>query len=91
MCPRPTRRTRRSPPLKSRSTERSAKAVGREMTRSAVALADVEQEAVRWALAISAVLLLAETWSLDLYPFLPQWAPTILDSVAEAALTLLIG
>jgi small-conductance mechanosensitive channel len=66
-------------------------AVGREMARSAVALADVEQEAVRWALAISAVLLLAETWSLDLYPFLPQWAPTILDSVAEAALTLLIG
>jgi hypothetical protein len=35
-------------------------AVGLEMARSAGALADVEQEAVRWALAISAVLLLAE-------------------------------
>jgi hypothetical protein len=66
-------------------------AVGLEMARSTGALADVEQEAVRWALAISAVLLLAETWSLDLYPFLPQWAPTVLGSVAEAALTLLIG
>jgi hypothetical protein len=62
-------------------------AVGLEMARSAGPLADVEQEAVRWALAISAVLLLAETWSLDLYPFLPEWAPTVLGNVAEAALT----
>jgi hypothetical protein len=30
-------------------------------------------------------------WSLDLYPFLSEWAPTVLGSVAEAALTLLIG
>jgi moderate conductance mechanosensitive channel len=66
-------------------------AIRREMARSTSALADVEQEVVRWGLAISAVLLLAETWSLDLYPFLPQWAPMVLSRIAEAALTLLIG
>jgi small-conductance mechanosensitive channel len=66
-------------------------AIGLEMARSTGALAGVEQEALRWALAISAALLLAETWSLDLFPFLPQWAPTVLGSIAEAALTLLIG
>jgi moderate conductance mechanosensitive channel len=71
------------------SAEREA--VGLEMARSTGALAGVEQEAIRWALAISAVLLLAETWSLDVYPFLPQWAPTVLGGIAEAALTLLVG
>ena len=44
-------------------------AIGLEMARSTGALAGVEQEAIRWALAISAALLLAETWSLDLYLF----------------------
>lgn len=43
-------------------------AIGFEMARSTGALADVEQEAIRWALAISAVLLLAKTWSVDFYP-----------------------
>ena len=66
-------------------------AIELEMARSTGALAGVEQAAIRWALAISATLLLAETWSLDFFPFLPQWAPTVLGSIAEAALTLLIG
>jgi hypothetical protein len=58
------------------------------MARSAGALAGVEQEAVRWALAISAALLLVETSSLDLYPFLPQWAPTLLGSIPEGAIDI---
>jgi moderate conductance mechanosensitive channel len=66
-------------------------AIGREMVRSAGALERVEQEAVRWVLAISAVFLLAEIWSLDFYPFLPLWAPTVFASLAEASITLLIG
>jgi small-conductance mechanosensitive channel len=66
-------------------------AIGREMVRSAGALERVEQEAVRWVLAISAIFLLAEIWSLDLYPFLPEWAPTVFASLAEAGITLLIG
>src|SRR5260370_18125955 len=45
----------------------------------------------RSAFAIAAVLLLADTWSLDLYSFLPRWSPAVLGSVAEAAITLLIG
>jgi small-conductance mechanosensitive channel len=35
--------------------------------------------------------LLAEIWSLDFYPFLPEWAPTVFASMAEASSTLLIG
>jgi small-conductance mechanosensitive channel len=66
-------------------------AIGREMGRSAGALKRVEQEAVRWVLAISAVFLLAEIWSLDFYPFLPEWAPAVFASLAEAGITLLIG
>jgi hypothetical protein len=66
-------------------------AIGREMVRSAGALERVEQEAVRWVLAISAVFLLAEIWSLDFYPFLPLWAPTVFASLTEASITLLIG
>ena len=66
-------------------------AIGREMVRSAGALERVEQEAVRWVLAISAVFLLAEIWSVDFYPFLPLWAPTVFASLAEASITLLIG
>jgi moderate conductance mechanosensitive channel len=66
-------------------------AIGREMVRSADALERVEQEAVRWVLAISAIFLLAEIWSLDFYPFLPEWAPAVFASLAEAGITLLIG
>jgi hypothetical protein len=66
-------------------------AIGREMARSAGALERVEQEAVRWVLTISAVFLLAEIWSLDFYPFLPEWAPAVFASLAEAGITLLIG
>jgi small-conductance mechanosensitive channel len=66
-------------------------AIGREMVRSAGALERVEQEAVRWVLAISAVFLLAEIWSLDFYPFLPEWAPAVFASLAEAGITLLVG
>ena len=62
-----------------------------EMARSAGDLASVVREAVRWTLAIAAALLLADIWSFDLYSLLPQWAPAVLGSVAEAALTLLIG
>jgi len=66
-------------------------AIGREMVRSAGALERVEQEAVRWVLAISAIFLLADIWALDFYPFLPEWAPTVFASLAEASITLLIG
>src|SRR5947209_8708827 len=69
----------------------SAIAIGQEMVRSAGALERVEQEAVRWVLAISAVFLLAEIWSLDFYPFLPEGAPAVFASLAEAGITLLIG
>jgi len=61
------------------------------MARSAGDLASVVREAVRWTLAIAAALLLADIWSFDLYSLLPQRAPAVLGSVAEAALTLLIG
>jgi small-conductance mechanosensitive channel len=91
MCPRPTRRTRRSPPLKSRSTKRSAMlSASKWLGRPSLSPTSSKKPSAGQG-AILTVLLLAETWSLDLYPFLPQWAPTILDSVAEAALTLLIG
>jgi small-conductance mechanosensitive channel len=66
-------------------------AIRMEMVRAAGDLASVVRQAVRWALAITAALLLADTWSFDLYPFLPQWAPGVLGSIAEAAVTLLIG
>jgi small-conductance mechanosensitive channel len=66
-------------------------AIGREMVRSAGALERVEQEAVRWVLAISAIFLLAEIWSLDFYPFLPDWAPAVFASLAEAGITVLVG
>jgi small-conductance mechanosensitive channel len=66
-------------------------AIGREMVRSAGALERVEQEAVRWVLAISAIFLLAEIWSLDLYPLLPEWTPAVFASLAEAGITLLVG
>jgi small-conductance mechanosensitive channel len=66
-------------------------AIRTEVARSAGELAMVAREAVRWALTIAAMLLLADTWSFDPYPFLPQWAPTVLGSIAEAAVTLLIG
>jgi small-conductance mechanosensitive channel len=49
------------------------------------------RQGARWALAIAAALLLAETWSFDPHPFLPQWVPVVLGSIAEAAITLLIG
>ena len=73
----------------SRARSRSA----REMARSAGALAPiVEQEAVRWALAILGCAAARRDLVLSIsYPFLPQWAPTVLGSVAEAALTLLFG
>lgn len=66
-------------------------AIGREMVRSAAALERVEQEAVRWVLAISAIFLLATIWPLDFYPFLPEWAPAVFASLAEAGITLLVG
>ena len=66
-------------------------AIRMEMARSAGDLATVVRRAIRWALAIVAALLLADTWSFDLYPYLPQWAPAVLGSIAEAAITLLIG
>src|SRR5262249_14513022 len=66
-------------------------AIHTEMTRSADGLTAAVRQAVRWALAITAALLLAETWSFELYPFLPRWAPVVLGSIAEAAITLLIG
>jgi small-conductance mechanosensitive channel len=66
-------------------------AIHTEMARSADGLIAVVRQAVRWALAIAAAVLLAETWSLDLYPFLAQWALMALGSIAEAAITLLIG
>src|SRR6516164_8496234 len=53
-------------------------AIHTEIARSADGLIAVVRQAVRWALAIAAALLLAETWSLDVYPFLPQWAPMVL-------------
>ena len=66
-------------------------AIRMEMVRSAGDLITVVRQAVRWAVTIAAVLLLAATWSLDLYPMLPQWAPTVLGNIAEAAVTLLVG
>jgi len=66
-------------------------AIRAETARSADDLTAVVRQAVRWALAIAAARLLAETWSFDLYPFLPQWAPAVLSSVTEAAIALLIG
>ena len=62
-----------------------------EMGRSAGNLATVVRQAVRWALAVAATLLLADIWSFDFYPYLPQWAPAVLGSIGEAAVTLLIG
>ena len=62
-----------------------------EMARSAGDLTTVLRQAVRWVIAIGAVLLLADTWSIDLYPILPQWAPLVLGKTAEAAVTLLVG
>jgi hypothetical protein len=62
-------------------------AIGREMVRSAAALERVEQEAVRWVLAISAIFLLAKIWPLDFYPFLP---PAVFANLAEAGITLLV-
>jgi len=66
-------------------------AIQTEMARSADGLIAVVRQAARWALAIAAALLLAETWSFDPYLFLPQWVPVVLGSIAEAAITLLIG
>jgi len=66
-------------------------AIRAEMARSASDLTAVVRQAARWAIAIAAVLLLAATWSLDVYPMLPQWAPTVLGNIAEAAVTLLVG
>ena len=39
-----------------------------EIARSAGDLATVVRQAIRWALAIAVALLLADTWSFDLYP-----------------------
>jgi small-conductance mechanosensitive channel len=66
-------------------------AIRMEMARSAGDLTAVVRQAARWAIGIAAVLLLADTWSFDLYPFLPQWTPTVLVNIAEAAVTLLVG
>src|SRR6516164_8617883 len=66
-------------------------AIQTEMARSADGLITVVRQAARWALAIAATLLLAETWTFDPHPFLPQWVPVVLGSIAEAAITLLIG
>ena len=66
-------------------------AIHAEMARSADDLTAVVRQAARWAFAIVAALLLAETWSFDPYPFLPRWAPVVLGSIAKAAITLLIG
>jgi small-conductance mechanosensitive channel len=66
-------------------------AVRIEIARCAGELATVIREAVRWALGIASVLLLADTWSFDPSPALPRWAPTVLDRIAEAAVTLLVG
>ena len=62
-----------------------------EMARSAGDLATVVRQAIRWALAIAAALLLADTWSFDLYPYLPQWAPAVAAGRALAALARDIG
>jgi len=62
-----------------------------EMARSAGDLTTVLKQAARWVIAFGAVLLLADTWSIDLYPILPQWAPLVLGNIAEAAVTLLVG
>jgi len=62
-----------------------------EMARSAGDLTTVLKQAARWVIAFGAVLLLADTWSIDLYPILPQWAPLVLGKIAEAAVTLLVG
>ena len=61
------------------------------MARSAGDLTTVLRQAARWVIAIGAVLLVADTWSIDLYPILPQWAPLVLGKIAEAAVTLLVG
>src|SRR5215472_3461122 len=66
-------------------------AVRAELAGSVSDLTAVVRQVVRWAITIAAVLLLADTWSFDLYQILPQWAPTVLGSIAEAGVTLLIG
>jgi hypothetical protein len=66
-------------------------AIRAEMARSAGDLTAVVRQKMRWTIAIAAVLLLADTWSFDLYPVFPQWAPTVLGNIAEAGATLLIG
>src|SRR5215472_9624721 len=66
-------------------------AIHAEMARSADDLTAVVRQAARWAFAIAAAPLLAETWSFDPHPFLPQWVPVVLGSIAEAAITILIG
>jgi small-conductance mechanosensitive channel len=71
--------------------EAKQEAIQTEMARCADGLIAVVRQAARWALAIAAALLLAETWSVDPHPFLPQWVPVVLGSIAEAAITLLIG
>jgi small-conductance mechanosensitive channel len=62
-----------------------------EIARCAAELATVVRGAVRWAVGIAAVLLLAEAWAFDPSPALPRWAPRVLDSISEAAITLLVG
>src|SRR5215472_4756103 len=66
-------------------------AIQTEMVRSVGDLTEVVRQAARWTIAIAAVLLLADTWSFDLYPVFPQWTPTLLRNIAEAAVTLLVG
>src|SRR5215471_17019063 len=66
-------------------------AVRAELAGSVSDLTAVVGQVARWAITIAAVLLLADTWSFDLYQILPQWAPTVLGSIAEATVTLLIG
>ena len=66
-------------------------AIRAEMARSASDLTAVVGQAARWAIAIAAVPLLADTWSFDLYQILPQWTPTVLGNIAAAAVTLLVG
>jgi hypothetical protein len=70
-------------------TERDA--VGLAMARSAGALADVEQEASARRSRSLRCCRSPRLGRFDLCPFLPQWAPTVLGNVAEAAFTLLIG
>src|SRR5215472_4522463 len=78
-------------PLEKPFDQEEQEAIRMEMARSAGDLTTVVRQAARWAITIAAVLLLADIWSFDLYPMLPQRAPTVLGNITEAAVTVLVG